>query len=717
MNTISILGLGVQNTYVRTRGFLFASAILIPLFFFSVPTSTYAGSIINRPFYSALTDGLVGFWTFDGADVAATRAYDRSGFGNTATLSVSPLRTPGKIGQGFQFNGTSSYVEVPAATSINDLPAMTISAWIYPRSLGGSGIPRIVDKSSGTAPLSGWFFRLSTSNFLTFTVDYDGATNLDRGSATAVKLNTWQHVLVTWDGSSSQTGIRMYINGAEVSYTAVSDGVGNRVADNGSKMAIGNDAQANGRVFDGTIDDVRMYNRVISADEIKRLYKMGGTFNIGVSRKDTMTDNLVGYWTFDGEDVAGVTAYDRSGRGNNGTLTAGPVRAIGKIGQSLDFNGSTQYVSVPSTSSLQITNDIAVSAWVFLDTNTSNDLAIVVKVNAATPDYTFYISASDFLAFYANGLGSILSTGTIVPDGQWHHVLASRSGSVMSFYKDGVAVGTSTFSGSFATNANALLIAGDTGASTFLDAKVDDVRIYNRALSVDEIKRLYKMGATFTIGVSRKDTMTEGLVGLWTFDGTDVAGVTAYDRSGQGNNGTLTANPTRIIGRIGQALSFNGVDNYVNVPTASSLNIATDITMSAWVIRRTTGTDVDVIVKTNGTTFDYSLYLLSGSDNIALFSNDGTPTNVSGTGNALTANKWHHIVAKRSGSDVSFFIDGNAAGTGTMSGSFTANSFPVLVGSSNSGAGSFCDCVIDDVRLYSRALSTDEIKRLYNMGQ
>src|SRR3989338_2465947 len=58
-----------------------------------------------------------------------------------------------------------------------------------------------------------------------------------------------------------------------------------------------------------------------------------------------LTNGLVGYWSFDGKDMAGNTAYDRSGQGNNGTLTNGPTRAIGKIGQGLSFDGSNDYVA------------------------------------------------------------------------------------------------------------------------------------------------------------------------------------------------------------------------------------------------------------------------------------------------------------------------------------------------------------------------------------
>jgi len=93
--------------------------------------------------------------------------------------------------------------------------------------------------------------------------------------------------------------------------------------------------------------------------------------------------------------------------------------------------------------------------------------------------------------------------------------------------------------------------------SDFLDGLIDDVRIYNRALSPDEIKRLYQSGATTHINISLPGP-TKGLAGWWTFDEKDMAGVHAYDKSGQGNGGTLTSGPRRMKGKVGQALQLDG---------------------------------------------------------------------------------------------------------------------------------------------------------------
>jgi hypothetical protein len=151
----------------------------------------------------------------------------------------------------------------------------------------------------------------------------------------------------------------------------------------------------------------------------------------------------------------------------------------------------------------------------------------------------------------------------------------------MRLYIDGV-LHSQDISVSFAYNGTANAEIGRSDGTALWNGAIDDVRIYNRALSADEIKRLYKIGGTARINTSIPGP-TNGLVGYWTFDGKDMSGVQAYDRSGNGNHGTLTNGPMRRIGKIGQALEFDGSDDLVNGIGGTSLNNLADITVSAWI--------------------------------------------------------------------------------------------------------------------------------------
>jgi hypothetical protein len=119
-----------------------------------------------------------------------------------------------------------------------------------------------------------------------------------------------------------------------------------------------------------------------------------------------------------------------------------------------------------------------------------------------------------------------------------------------------------------------------------MTGNLDDVRLYNRALSDAEIKQVYNLGQatqnTSSVNLQHGSSLASGLVGLWTFDGPDVTDK-IYDRSGQGNNGYFIGGSTssaKTIGKLGQALTFDG-SNGVDMGTHASLNIPGDLTISA----------------------------------------------------------------------------------------------------------------------------------------
>jgi hypothetical protein len=97
-----------------------------------LPTTAHAGAILHAPTYVGLGSGLVGFWSFDGKDMAGVTSYDRSGNGNNGTLTNSPARTAGKIGQALRFDGVNDLVSVPDAATLSPAGEITISSWVDP---------------------------------------------------------------------------------------------------------------------------------------------------------------------------------------------------------------------------------------------------------------------------------------------------------------------------------------------------------------------------------------------------------------------------------------------------------------------------------------------------------------------------------------------------------------------------------------------------------
>ncbi|MEK7090561.1 MAG: LamG-like jellyroll fold domain-containing protein, partial [Patescibacteria group bacterium] len=270
-----------------------------------------------------------------------------------------------------------------------------------------------------------------------------------------------------------------------------------------------------GEDFPGLIDDVRVYNRALSADEIKRLYNLGGTFTVNKSQSTgTLKDGLVGHWTFDEKDMPNdQTAGDASGQGNNGTLTNDPVRAIGRIGQALNFDGNNDYVNLGT----RIGPDnlpVTISGWInTTNVSASEGIFSTDKTQASAHNHTgIWFNISQFTAgvidvsFGADTncgpSGRRTKTGTtVLSANQWYHVAAVVGGATdMSLYINGVDDG-----GTYAGTGGSIVYSGNVGSvgkitncadgtDIAFSGLIDDVRVYNRALSKDEIKRLYNMG-------------------------------------------------------------------------------------------------------------------------------------------------------------------------------------------------------------------------------
>jgi hypothetical protein len=208
------------------------------------------------------------------------------------------------------------------------------------------------------------------------------------------------------------------------------------------------------------------------------------------------TSGLVGYWPFD--EGTGTIAYDQSGNGNNGTLTNGPVWTSGKVGGSLSFNGSGNYVDLGNSSSLNFSDGFSAGTWIqggnyspwdpFLGKESWNaGLGFVILVGDSAGGITYYGGTG------VGGMASI-SFANAAPPGAWTHVFVTNNKGNAKLYINGALVASGSIP---ITNAptNLLVAARHTNdggaASDWFAGKVDDIRLYNRELSASEIQALY----------------------------------------------------------------------------------------------------------------------------------------------------------------------------------------------------------------------------------
>ena len=205
-------------------------------------------------------------------------------------------------------------------------------------------------------------------------------------------------------------------------------------------------------------------------------------------RYASLKQGLVGAW-IPSISGSGLLLPDLSGRGNHGTLTNMDASdwVSSEYGRALDFDGSNDYVSIPDSNQLDVTGPVSLAIWV-RGTSTANKV-LTEKGNNKTlvlqPN-----GANDF--YYLDGFAGpaiVPGLNTLIFNGSWHNITATFNGATRSLYVDGALRHTSAMSTPSA-NADEFVIGARSGSSVAWQGQVDDVRVYNRALSESEIRLL-----------------------------------------------------------------------------------------------------------------------------------------------------------------------------------------------------------------------------------
>ena len=205
------------------------------------------------------------------------------------------------------------------------------------------------------------------------------------------------------------------------------------------------------------------------------------------------------------------------------------------------------------------------------------------------------------------------------------------------------------------------------------------------------------------------DSLLNGLVGWWKFDETN--GTVAYDSSGNGNDGNLTNGPTWVSGKIGGALSFDGINDYILTPLKGRRNI--DITWSLWIKTQTTIGGMIGVSENTWSGGGQSFSISSGKPKI-----DACQVSSRTGNNLVSTNTWTHcLFAVENSGSVKVFVNGNISIDSAMDWfKYDGTSFLMRIGHIPTQGGYYSG-LIDDVRIYDRALPAAEVQALYNLGQ
>lgn len=626
-------------------------------------------------------DGLVTHFTFDSAYTFGITTYDKSGRRNNGVMVNGPSITNGKFGQGMLFNGNDTYVTLP--TTGASTTTGSISFWAYATTTQVSGY---LVNTIGTNQRI--YFNYLSSNNINFTLG-SIPTQIAVGSA---PLGKWYHVVGKWNGTVGY----LYINGTFIGSSTFS-GLTSIL----NPMYVGSFAGSQG--FNGIIDDVRFYSKDLSSSEILTLYKTGT--NISVKNSDNT--NLLGYWPLNGN------YNDYSGKRNHFTV-----------------NGTCV-----ATSSDAVTGSISATGWGGCGTspNLLGYLSTGNIFNSAT-EFTYVVwvkgtgvlwsgAPTFWLRTTATGANLEKYTSSWVPvasgDGGgtssiWRQiVLTKNSSGGVKIYSNGVEIASSTTQSFYTPTSQTLgrYAVYDDGSYHFT-GKIDDARLYGRVLSVSEIKELYKMKpASVAPSKTKVSTTLSGPILHYTFDGSKLNSSTSTDSGSTGAHGTLIGGLSAALGKIGQALNFDGVSDYISVGSNMANN---DMTIATWIKPRTT----TGYIATEGIINSGVRFILYFSSNKVAWSCYDGAYKTAITDNIISANKWTHIVGTiKSGETggVKIYVNGTLQNT-TSTASSCVPTGTLYIGSYIWPIGSYFNGLMDDFRVYNRSLSASEVLNLYKLG-
>lgn len=206
------------------------------------------------------------------------------------------------------------------------------------------------------------------------------------------------------------------------------------------------------------------------------------------------SNGLVGWWPFNGN------AIDESGNLNNGSVNNATLTQDrnGNINSAYSFNGNDTYIEVPSNSNLELSNNYSVNGWfqanIFFNTATS-DRSIISKVqsNGWNDGYEVIVGGTTNSIAHVGNVGgnnfNLSSTGYLL--NTWYMFTITYNGSIMNLFMDGVLVNSQATSGNLQTGSLPLRFGMRDGSIQYFNGDLDDIGIWNRALSYCEIQDLY----------------------------------------------------------------------------------------------------------------------------------------------------------------------------------------------------------------------------------
>jgi hypothetical protein len=690
--------------------------------------SIYSNGLAGK---SAAKIPMVSHWQAEG-DAADSRGINNGTFGGNTTATVA-----GMIGTAFSFDGTDDYVQLANENNFDFANnTATVSGW-FKSSLSGA-TQYIVGKGNTGDYQYGVY--ISSGNQLYGGMFTAGGGHLYTKSSTAtVADGRWHHFAMSFDTNTATEDVKLYLDGIEQATVFADTRVANNYLTTGtSSVRIGGNADGNFD-FNGQIDEVAFSNRTLSATEVANLYRSQSRDS------NTFVATPVASYKAEGN------ANDFHGT-NEGTLSNGATTTVGISGNAFSFDGVNDYVNIPDSASLDLTDRVTLSAWINPSTMTFADgFGAILTKGAWVTDYLrnygmFVADDGSLLLTYTDGsfndFGVVSSVG-LVSANKWSHVtgVIDTVAGTMQLYLNGTLVGSGSSGGSMLANNHAVSLGAEEAGTHFRFAgRIDEAAIYNRALNASEVTQMFAAINQSTVGnsvgiqlyqtagneIGGSTTAERNIISGNTNSGIYVVGdgkpkdaVSWWKADGNTNDsvgsttGTLT-NGAQIVagGMSGSSFLFDGNDDYVQFGSSSTFQMANALTMEAWIKPTGAGTSNAIIFNKEGE-YEVSRLDTTGEIQWAIANTSGAWSWV-GTGYIAPLNTWSHIAIAFDNGSVKTFANGVLVHTGSIASSTIgdvngAQNDLRIGGRQTHASGANFQGFIDDAAVYRRALSSAEI--------
>jgi hypothetical protein len=435
--------------------------------------------------------GLLGWWKLDG------NLKDSTPNSNNATTSTAITYAADRkngTNDAASLNGTTSLARLNASTAYKPTTTLSVSLWFNANSINSTAEQKIISTTEVggyTMFITGSTTDICSTNMLGFVVYIGGAYRGACYAKSNLSSATWYHVVGTYDGAA----LKLYVNNALVATTSIA-GV---IQESAPTVPLCIGVEANGTVcstqnFGGLVDDLRVYSRPLSATDVTNMYQSyNSQINLNTSPTSVQSNNfnrgLVGYWPFNG-DAKDVTPYAQ-----NGTLVAAPSLTAdrkGRANSAYSFvEASCQSVSVADTANLRLNGSFSVGFWLRDNGSATAFPGIVSKGLPGTTGSgwnIFYRSATHSISYKRDNVEVISASSNVVTT-SWRLFVLTYDGTNVNWYVDGSSQGSTAKT--YVTNTGTQIVQIGAQGSNCSSSSIDDVRIWNRAITQSEVTALY----------------------------------------------------------------------------------------------------------------------------------------------------------------------------------------------------------------------------------